>query len=62
MCVCVHLYIYEFRFAKKIMTVGDSVVIRPAETERLPYIARIEKIKLGFPSVADNVMVMLRWY
>ena len=44
------------------MTVGDNVIIRPAETERLPYVARIEKIESGFPSVVDNVMVRLRWY
>ena len=44
------------------MTVGDNVVIRPAETDRLPYIARIEKIEAGNLSVVDSVMVKLRWY
>ncbi|RWW26574.1 hypothetical protein GW17_00009035 [Ensete ventricosum] len=39
--------------------VGDCVLMRPAESEKPPYVARVEKIEADH---RNNVRVRVRWY
>jgi anti-sigma factor RsiW len=44
-----------------IKTVGDTVLMSPAEADQLPYIAKILLIASGFPS-PDPVMVRVKYF
>ncbi|XP_017214972.1 chromatin remodeling protein EBS-like isoform X1 [Daucus carota subsp. sativus] len=50
---------YKIRGTNIIVRPGDSVSMRPSESDKLPYIARIEKLEEDSQS---NVKVLVRWY
>eukprot|EP00249_Psilotum_nudum_P018003 c26594_g1_i3 orf=466-1116(+) len=43
----------------KVVRVGDCVLMRPQDTDKPPYVARVEKIEVD---VRNNVKVRVRWY
>ncbi|KDO78364.1 hypothetical protein CISIN_1g030413mg [Citrus sinensis] len=50
---------YTIRGTNKIVRVGDCVLMRPSDTGKPPYVARIEKIE---SDARNNVKVRVRWY
>ncbi|KAF5820885.1 putative chromatin regulator PHD family [Helianthus annuus] len=50
---------YTIRGTNKVVRVGDSVLMRSAENEKNPYVARVESIEAD---VKGNVKVRARWY
>ena len=42
-----------------VIAAGDCVLMRPSDTDKLPYVARIEKIEADH---RNNVKVRVRWY
>ncbi|KAL3625096.1 hypothetical protein CASFOL_031764 [Castilleja foliolosa] len=50
---------YTIRGTTKVVKVGDCVLMRPAEINSAPYVARIEKIE---SDNRNNVKVHVRWY
>ncbi|OMO76899.1 hypothetical protein CCACVL1_15358 [Corchorus capsularis] len=53
------LDMYTIRGTSKIVRVGDCVLMRPSDTGKPPYVARIEKIEADS---RNNVKVRVRWY
>ncbi|URE14155.1 BAH [Musa troglodytarum] len=50
---------YTIKGTNKVVKVGDCVLMRPAESEKPPYVARVEKIEADH---RNNVRVRVRWY
>ncbi|XP_031262180.1 chromatin remodeling protein EBS [Pistacia vera] len=50
---------YTIRGTNKIVKVGDCVLMRPSDTGKPPYVARIEKIE---SDARSNIKVRVRWY
>ncbi|KAJ6880404.1 hypothetical protein NC652_033679 [Populus alba x Populus x berolinensis] len=50
---------YTIKGTNKVVTPGDCVLMRPSDTDKLPYVARIEKIEADH---RNNVKVRVRWY
>ncbi|URE25478.1 BAH [Musa troglodytarum] len=50
---------YSIKGTNKVVRVGDCVLMRPAESEKPPYVARVEKIEADH---RNNVRVRVRWY
>ncbi|KAF9619240.1 hypothetical protein IFM89_005794 [Coptis chinensis] len=50
---------YTVKSINKTITVGDCVLMRPAENSKLPYVAKIEKIETD---TRNQVKVHVRWY
>ncbi|KAK1307486.1 hypothetical protein QJS10_CPA10g01700 [Acorus calamus] len=50
---------YTIKGTNKIVKVGDCVLMRPSDSEKLPYVARVEKIEADH---RNNVKVRVRWY
>lgn len=49
----------DLRFAAALVAVGDCVLMRPSDSDKLPYVARVEKIEADH---RGNVRVRVRWY
>lgn len=67
-CFCILVlvtcvYVYMFRDINECVfvgfSVGDCVLMRPSDTGKPPYVARIEKIE---SDARNNVKVRVRWY
>lgn len=50
---------YNIKGTNKIVRVGDCVLMRPAENDKAPYVARVEKIEAD---KLNNINVHVRWY
>ncbi|RZB83139.1 Chromatin remodeling protein EBS isoform B [Glycine soja] len=50
---------YTIRGTNKIVRAGDCVLMRPSDTSKPPYVARVEKIE---QDSRNNVKVRVRWY
>ncbi|KAI6704087.1 hypothetical protein NL676_013223 [Syzygium grande] len=50
---------YTIRGTNKVVRAGDCVLMRPSDTGKPPYVARIEKIE---SDARNNVKVRVRWY
>ncbi|KAK8960598.1 hypothetical protein KSP40_PGU008571 [Platanthera guangdongensis] len=50
---------YTIKGTTKLVRSGDSVLMRPTDSKKLPYVARIEKIEADN---RKNVKVKIRWY
>ncbi|XP_019426109.1 PREDICTED: chromatin remodeling protein EBS-like [Lupinus angustifolius] len=50
---------YTIKGSNKIVRAGDCVLMRPSDTSKPPYVARVEKIEQDGRS---NVKVRVRWY
>ncbi|XP_054787250.1 chromatin remodeling protein EBS-like isoform X5 [Prosopis cineraria] len=50
---------YTIRGTNKVVRAGDTVLMRPSDTSKPPYVARVEKIEQDNRS---NVKVRVRWY
>ncbi|THU54599.1 hypothetical protein C4D60_Mb10t26810 [Musa balbisiana] len=50
---------YTIKSTNKVVKVGDCVLMRPAESGKPPYVARVEKIEADH---RNNVRVRVRWY
>ncbi|KAK7405856.1 hypothetical protein VNO78_07466 [Psophocarpus tetragonolobus] len=50
---------YTIRGTNKIVRAGDCVLMRPSDTSKPPYVARVEKIE---QDNRNNVKVRVRWY
>ncbi|XP_019159258.1 PREDICTED: chromatin remodeling protein EBS-like [Ipomoea nil] len=50
---------YSIKGTNKIVRPGDCVLMRPADTNKPPYVARVEKIEADH---RNNVKVRVRWY
>ncbi|KAK8947301.1 hypothetical protein KSP39_PZI006603 [Platanthera zijinensis] len=50
---------YTIKGTTRLVRSGDSVLMRPTDSKKLPYVARIEKIEADHRS---NVRVKIRWY
>ncbi|OAY78975.1 Lysine-specific demethylase PHF2 [Ananas comosus] len=50
---------YTIKGTNKIVKVGDCVLMRPSDSEKPPYVARVEKIEADH---RNNVRVRVRWY
>ncbi|BAT92628.1 hypothetical protein VIGAN_07139900 [Vigna angularis var. angularis] len=50
---------YTIKGTNKIVRVGDHVTMRPPDTNKAPYVARVEKIE---PCRKNDVKVHVRWY
>uniref|UniRef100_A0A2N9H9D9 BAH domain-containing protein n=1 Tax=Fagus sylvatica TaxID=28930 RepID=A0A2N9H9D9_FAGSY len=50
---------YTIRGTTKVVRAGDCVLMRPSDTGKPPYVARIEKIEADN---RNNVKVRVRWY
>ncbi|XWS19367.1 hypothetical protein CRYUN_Cryun31cG0009600 [Craigia yunnanensis] len=50
---------YTIRGTNKVVRVGDCVLMRPSDTSKPPYVARIEIIEADS---RDNLKVRVRWY
>ncbi|KAB2082179.1 BAH and coiled-coil domain-containing 1 [Gossypium arboreum] len=50
---------YTIRGTNKVVRVGDCVLMRPSDTGKPPYVARVEKIEADS---RNNVKVRVRWY
>ncbi|KAG6748689.1 hypothetical protein POTOM_048618 [Populus tomentosa] len=50
---------YTIKGTNKVVRPGDCVLMRPSDTDKLPYVARIEKIEADH---RNNVKVRVRWY
>ncbi|KAK4755535.1 hypothetical protein SAY87_009292 [Trapa incisa] len=53
------LYSYTIRGTNKIVKAGDCVLMRPSDTGKPPYVARVEKIE---SDIGNNVKVSVWWY
>ncbi|XP_024984352.1 chromatin remodeling protein EBS [Cynara cardunculus var. scolymus] len=50
---------FTIRGTNKVVRAGDSVLMRPLENEKNPYVARVERVE---SDVKGNVKVQVRWY
>ncbi|KAL8088045.1 chromatin remodeling protein EBS-like isoform X1 [Apium graveolens] len=50
---------YTIKGTTKMVRPGDCVLLRPSESEKLPYVARVERLEADHRS---NVKVRVRWY
>ncbi|KAG1327046.1 putative chromatin remodeling protein EBS [Cocos nucifera] len=50
---------YTIKGTNKVVKVGDCVLMRPSDSEKPPYVARVEKIEADH---RNNVRVRVRWY
>ncbi|XP_027908792.1 chromatin remodeling protein EBS isoform X1 [Vigna unguiculata] len=50
---------YTIRGTNKVVRAGDCVLMRPSDTSKPPYVARVEKIE---QDNRNNVKVRVRWY
>ncbi|KAJ4763171.1 hypothetical protein LUZ62_073546 [Rhynchospora pubera] len=50
---------YTIKGTNKVVRVGDTVLMRPSDSDKPPYVARIEKIEADH---RNNVKVRVRWY
>ncbi|XP_056171197.1 chromatin remodeling protein EBS-like isoform X1 [Syzygium oleosum] len=50
---------YTIKGTHKVVRPGDSVLMRPSESDKPPYVARVEKIEADH---RNNVKVHVRWY
>ncbi|XP_027355842.1 chromatin remodeling protein EBS-like [Abrus precatorius] len=50
---------YTIRGTNKIVRAGDCVLMRPSDTSKPPYVARVEKIE---QDNRNNVKVRVKWY
>ncbi|KAH7655864.1 Zinc finger RING/FYVE/PHD-type protein [Dioscorea alata] len=50
---------YTIKGTNKVVKVGDCVLMRPADSEKQPYVARVEEIEADH---RNNVKVRVRWY
>ncbi|KAL6013553.1 hypothetical protein ACLOJK_004051 [Asimina triloba] len=50
---------YTIKGTNKVVRAGDCVLMRPADTDKPPYVARVEKIEAD---IRNNVKVRVRWY
>ncbi|XP_008804533.1 chromatin remodeling protein EBS-like isoform X2 [Phoenix dactylifera] len=51
---------YTIKGSNKIIKPGDCVLMRPPDSSKLPYVARVESIEAG--ARGSNVKVRVRWY
>ncbi|KAG1347472.1 Chromatin remodeling protein EBS [Cocos nucifera] len=51
---------YMIKGSNKIIKPGDCVLMRPPDSSKLPYVARVESIEAG--ARGSNVKVRVRWY
>ena len=59
MVLCVCVFFMFFYFFGVFLAVGDCVLMRPSDTTKPPYVARVEKIE---SDSRNNVKVRVRWY
>ncbi|CAH9060401.1 unnamed protein product [Cuscuta europaea] len=50
---------YTIKGTNKVVRPGDSVLMRPSDSDNLPYVARVEKFEADH---RNNVKVRVRWY
>ncbi|XP_042399517.1 chromatin remodeling protein EBS-like isoform X3 [Zingiber officinale] len=50
---------YTIKGTNKVVKVSDCVLLRPSESDKPPYVARVEKIEADH---RNNVRVKVRWY
>ncbi|XP_010913440.1 chromatin remodeling protein EBS isoform X1 [Elaeis guineensis] len=50
---------YTIKGTNKVVKVGDCVLMRPSDSDKPPYVARVEKIEADH---RNNVRVRVRWY
>ncbi|XP_073263787.1 chromatin remodeling protein EBS isoform X1 [Populus alba] len=50
---------YTIKGTNKVVKPGDCVLMRPSDTDKLPYVALVEKIEADH---RNNVKVRVRWY
>ncbi|KAK9151588.1 hypothetical protein Syun_009897 [Stephania yunnanensis] len=50
---------YTIKGTNKVVKVGDCVLMRPSDSDKPPYVARVEKIEADN---RNNVKVRVRWY
>ncbi|GER48225.1 PHD finger family protein / bromo-adjacenthomology (BAH) domain-containing protein [Striga asiatica] len=50
---------YTIKGTNKVVRPGDCVLMRPADSDKAPYVARVEKIEADH---RNNVKVRARWY
>ncbi|KAJ8647526.1 hypothetical protein MRB53_000549 [Persea americana] len=51
---------YAIRGTNKIIRAGDCVLMKPSDSSKLPYVAKVEKIEAN--GRGGNVQVHVRWY
>ncbi|KAG9459242.1 hypothetical protein H6P81_003750 [Aristolochia fimbriata] len=51
---------YTIKGTNKVIRAGDCVLMRPADSSKAPYVAKIEKIEAN--GRGGNVQVRVRWY
>ncbi|KAI3894266.1 hypothetical protein MKW92_028656 [Papaver armeniacum] len=50
---------YTIKGTNKVVKAGDCVLMRPSDTDKAPYVAKVEKIEADN---RNNVKVKVRWY
>ncbi|KAF9587548.1 hypothetical protein IFM89_004006 [Coptis chinensis] len=50
---------YTIKGTNKVVRAGDCVLMRPSDSDKAPYVAKVEKIEAD---VRNNVKVRVRWY
>ncbi|KAL5729850.1 hypothetical protein ACHQM5_002745 [Ranunculus cassubicifolius] len=50
---------YTIKGTNKVVKAGDCVLMRPSDSDKPPYVAKVEKIEAD---VRNNVKVRVRWY
>lgn len=50
---------YTIKGTNKVVRAGDCVLMRPSDSDKPPYVARVEKIE---SDIRNNVKVKVRWY
>ncbi|KAF9608023.1 hypothetical protein IFM89_004904 [Coptis chinensis] len=50
---------YTIKGTNKVVKVGDCVLMRPSDSDKAPYVAKVEKIEADN---RNNVKVKVRWY
>ncbi|KAI3836122.1 hypothetical protein MKX03_028101 [Papaver bracteatum] len=50
---------YTIKGTNKVIKAGDCVLMRPPDTDKAPYVAKVEKIEADS---RNNVKVKVRWY
>ncbi|XP_065875233.1 chromatin remodeling protein EBS-like isoform X2 [Euphorbia lathyris] len=53
------LHSYTIKGTNKVVRAGDCVLMRPSDSDKPPYVARLEKIEADH---RNNVKVRVRWY